>query len=371
MQVRCVHLKHFKKFRDQRFDLTDPETGLARPLIVLVGENGNGKSTVLQAIAATLGTATGRLPCPADLDWPGFELALVGNAWGPPSEATVGVGFSDEEVKATEEYFEKVPGLLGRPGVTPPFGASQVELTFHEGHIEAGHAGYYSQFRGREYAKQVVKLVEDGHKVFEKVGAVFWYTEHRTSTSLTPEIVSPANRDRPNSEPGVDHGEYLHFNEDLLRRRLADLMQFHERVERGYQLRPGQRDLFADLQRAYTTVFPGRRFEGAVPRSDIDEVLNEPWFFLHDGHHQYEISEMSGGERAIFPLLFDFANWQINNSVVLIDEIELHLHPPLQQALVRALPALGRNNQFIITTHSDWVAENVPPDCVRRMGDAG
>jgi predicted ATP-dependent endonuclease of OLD family len=38
-----------------------------------------------------------------------------------------------------------------------------------------------------------------------------------------------------------------------------------------------------------------------------------------------------------------------------VDEMELHLHPPLQQALVRALPKLGRNNQFIITTHSDDV----------------
>jgi predicted ATP-dependent endonuclease of OLD family len=51
----------------------------------------------------------------------------------------------------------------------------------------------------------------------------------------------------------------------------------------------------------------------------------------------------------------DFANLRINNSIVIIDEIELHLHPPLQQAFFRALPNLGKNNQFIITTHSDYV----------------
>ena len=34
----------------------------------------------------------------------------------------------------------------------------------------------------------------------------------------------------------------------------------------------------------------------------------------------------------------DFANWNIHNSVILIDEIELHLHPPMQQALLRTLP---------------------------------
>lgn len=55
-------------------------------------------------------------------------------------------------------------------------------------------------------------------------------------------------------------------------------------------------------------------------------------------------------------MLIDFATWEIHNSIILIDEIELHLHPPLQQAMVRALPKLGTNNQFIITTHSDDVA---------------
>jgi predicted ATP-dependent endonuclease of OLD family len=65
---------------------------------------------------------------------------------------------------------------------------------------------------------------------------------------------------------------------------------------------------------------------------------------------------MSAGERAIFPILLDFANRNINNSIIIIDEVELHLHPPLQQALIRSLPTWGVNNQFFITTHSDSVA---------------
>ena len=65
---------------------------------------------------------------------------------------------------------------------------------------------------------------------------------------------------------------------------------------------------------------------------------------------------MSAGERSIFPILMDFARWNINNSIIIIDEVELHLHPPLQQALIKALPKLGKNNQFIITSHSNSVA---------------
>lgn len=76
---------------------------------------------------------------------------------------------------------------------------------------------------------------------------------------------------------------------------------------------------------------------------------------------------MSGGERATFPMLMDFASWNIHNSVILIDEIELHLHPPMQQALLRALPKLGKNNQFIITTHSDYIEQLVPEAYIVRL----
>ncbi|HET6884213.1 MAG TPA: AAA family ATPase [Pirellulales bacterium] len=359
MHVNSIRLRYFKQFRDRTLDFTDSETGLARPLIVLVGNNGSGKSSILQAIAAALGTATQRIRKPQDLHWPGFDLHLAGAAWSLPLEVSLRIGFSQAELAATVEYFDRVPGLSEQPSAIRPSEDSQVTLTLSEGKVRAGRGEQYFQFRGREYAKQILKLVEDGHRVFERVGTVFWYTEHRTSTSLTADLLSG-----PDKEDGGANG-HLHFDENLLRRRLADLMEFHSRIDRGeYQLRPGQRDLFADLERRYGAVFPTRRFEGSVPRSEVDEVLREPWFFLYDGHHQYEISEMSGGERAIFPILFDFANWQIHNSVVLIDELELHLHPPLQQALLRALPNLGSNNQFIITSHSDWIATIVPPECV-------
>lgn len=105
------------------------------------------------------------------------------------------------------------------------------------------------------------------------------------------------------------------------------------------------------------------------PRTDIDDIMKEPWFYFTDGDRQYELAELSGGERAVFPLIVDFANWNLNNSVILIDEIELHLHPPMQQALVRALRRLGNNNQFIITTHSDAVVDILPEASILRVRD--
>ncbi|PKO23303.1 MAG: hypothetical protein CVU38_04635 [Chloroflexi bacterium HGW-Chloroflexi-1] len=51
----------------------------------------------------------------------------------------------------------------------------------------------------------------------------------------------------------------------------------------------------------------------------------------------------------------------------MIDELELHLHPPLQQGLLKALRSLGKDNQFIVTTHSDAVEAIVSPESIRRL----
>lgn len=208
------------------------------------------------------------------------------------------------------------------------------------------------QFKGREYAKQLLR--SEGFHVFEQVGTVLWYTEQRTSTSLTTE--------NPDGK--------IEITDDILRNRLSKLRLFHEDIVTGkpWQRSPGDKDVYAaEIEQTYKAIFPERSFEGPVPREEIDDILSEPWFYLYDGRNQHEISEMSGGERATFAILMDFANWNIHNSVILIDEIELHLHPPMQQALLRALPKLGKNNQFIITTHSDYVEQLVPEASIYRI----
>ena len=107
MKVQRLQLENFKRFHRQTFDFRDRETGLAKDLIVLVGQNGSGKSSVLQAIAAVLGAATGRLSAPGELDWPGFDLALANKAWARPASVEIEVEFSPSEVEATRALFAR------------------------------------------------------------------------------------------------------------------------------------------------------------------------------------------------------------------------------------------------------------------------
>jgi len=354
VRIQSVRLRHFKQFDDRTFDFTDPITGAPRDLVVLVGPNGAGKSTVLQSIAATLGTATGRLRRPSDLEvWPGFDLALAGRNWADDPLVEVDVAFGAAELAAIHDLHARLDPVRYpvAPGQSP-----RAQLRLADGRVRASALEEYFQFRGRRYARRLKKSHPKGYGVFEDVGTVFWYTEQRTANSLTPDL-------------GLDEDgqpQRLEFSLDQLRQTLANLENWHYR-HKGQALLPGQRDIFGTLGRLYGEVFPGRTLDGSEPRSEPGEVLQAPYFFLSDGARRYELGEMSGAERAVFPLLFDVANWSINRSVVIIDELELHLHPPLQQALLRALPKLGTGNQFIISTHAEAIADLVPESSIVRL----
>jgi len=60
-------------------------------------------------------------------------------------------------------------------------------------------------------------------------------------------------------------------------------------------------------------------------------------------------------------------------SLVLIDEPECHLHPPLLSAFIRALNDLlvNRNGVGIIATHSPVVLQEVPSSCVWKLSRSG
>jgi hypothetical protein len=54
-------------------------------------------------------------------------------------------------------------------------------------------------------------------------------------------------------------------------------------------------------------------------------------------------------------------------AVVIIDEIELHLHPGLQRTILPTLRRVFPNTQFIVTTHSPQVLSSVHARSVRLL----
>ena len=340
MRINSLRLRNYKKFVSGRqFEFNDN-------LTIIIGNNGSGKTSVLQAIVALIGTATQELRSPSSLIWGGFKYDLLQSGrMAPIIEATV--HFDQQELQETVRLFDQLKE--SRQLTTAPSKRSEVrlKLDYTEDRVIANTASQLFQFSGYGYAKQLQSLNRT-ENYFESVGSIFWYTEKRDNHSFKKIFTE-----------GED-------SEVTLRKYLNSRYSFHQRlITNG--ISDDSRDTYAELAYLYNKVFPNRHLDGPSPRINPAEAFEPDWFFLSDGQSQYEIAEMSAGERAIFPLLIDFANYRINNSIIIIDEIELHLHPPLQQAFFRALPHLGRNNQFIITTHSDYIATIADPETIIRL----
>ncbi len=83
--------------------------------------------------------------------------------------------------------------------------------------------------------------------------------------------------------------------------------------------------------------------------------------------------ELSSGHKVILLIVARLIELVEEKTLVIMDEPEEHLHPPLVSALIRALSCLltYRNGVGIIATHSPVIVQEVPKECVwilRRNG---
>lgn len=81
------------------------------------------------------------------------------------------------------------------------------------------------------------------------------------------------------------------------------------------------------------------------------------------------ITRMSSGHTVVLLITTKLVERVEEKTLVLIDEPESHLHPPLLSAFVRALSELlyDRNGVAIIATHSPVVLQEIPKSCVWKV----
>jgi predicted ATP-binding protein involved in virulence len=100
----------------------------------------------------------------------------------------------------------------------------------------------------------------------------------------------------------------------------------------------------------------------------------------HEAHGTLRLRDLSDGIRGMIALVGDiayratrlnphlqFSAARESPGIILIDEIDLHLHPEWQQGVVNDLAKTFPNMQFIVTTHSPDVVSSVSRECVRRL----
>jgi predicted ATP-binding protein involved in virulence len=92
-----------------------------------------------------------------------------------------------------------------------------------------------------------------------------------------------------------------------------------------------------------------------------------------------DLGQLSDGERGILIILIDLARRlaQANpglqaptcdgQAIVLIDELDLHMHPQWQREIVSRLTETFPSCQFIATTHSPTVISEAQPEWIRLL----
>ena len=96
-----------------------------------------------------------------------------------------------------------------------------------------------------------------------------------------------------------------------------------------------------------------------VKIEDISQDGRNIPIFKNSAGEKFDINELSSGEKQLFLRTLAIKMLNPENSIILIDEPELSLHPKWQQRIVDVYRKVGKNNQIIIATHSPHILGSV------------
>ena len=98
--------------------------------------------------------------------------------------------------------------------------------------------------------------------------------------------------------------------------------------------------------------------------------IGEQAMIAKENGREISINQLSDGAKILFASIGDLARRLamanpmgndplLGNGIVLIDELELHLHPKWQREIIRKLPKVFPNIQFVVSTHSPQIISEV------------
>lgn len=368
MKIARAVIENFKHIKELELDFTD-SLGRVRDTSLFIGPNASGKTTVLDALATSIGIGT-------ELSYgrPSFVLSpRIVTKGSLYAKVTCQVRFTAEEIATTQELSEiRKQGSEGIKGLSPmPWprvpDIEEVELTWTYpdpnnrsslGFTRTDPKSAWTLFKARVEVARLLATRRIDWSWFERVGAVFTFDQQRAGMEHTiPREVwdiiqgksvasDTAERDRRTSDPKTI----------LLNLAVQSLLP----QASGLQ----QLDLFKLVQDRYAQVCKPHRIVGAVR----DEV-GTPDLVFNDGAYDYRYDGLSSGEQMVLLFLIRIVSQHIHRSIVLVDEIELHQHPIWQRKLLHLLPQMGIGNQIIATTHSPYLRDVMQPEAVVELGE--
>lgn len=376
MKVEDVRLLNFRgiKSLDLKFDLA---------FTVIAGENGAGKSSVLYALSVILShalkkTATEKIQEKklniSDINYRSRESNI---------SSVLQIGDSTIDVSISKSIPDKLDGILQRE-----LNESMQKLRALEGVRSKGVSKLRSILEKdiREIRKELNK-VSTSRPVdiatitslssslnLNETETLFRQIRMRPQPPLavyysTKRFFNDGFRTLPITSPSTKYRAYAHALEDS-DICLKDFAHWFRYITRDcYDLK-----LVQSLEETTSHFIPG--FSHLEVTSEIP-----PRLIARKGEDSLSLTQLSDGERGLIAVVFDLtrrlalANPNLarptleGEAVVLIDEIDLHLHPTWQRQIVHQLQEAFPRCQFIVTTHSPQVIGEVKANQVRLLSE--
>jgi predicted ATP-binding protein involved in virulence len=373
MKLSKIEITNFRCFESFALEL--------RPDInVIVGVNGAGKTTILDAVATALYdvVAANGGGGKRQRGWQNTALQ-PSDIHITPGAASAVVGRKDfVQFKATAKDFYEVPGFPNKTSKGEP---AFLEWTDHIKYLPpAGFSYDTSQSRNLSSIYQYFEALWQEVRKSDSAAlipfpVVAYYRASRRLTNM-PKLGNVFELELAR-KGAFDHA--LNAGADF--RGMCQWLYLRENAELREKVQ-GQKDRdfeYPDLRAARHALLKTLEGVKRVFFDDNPPSLKVAFRRGGNGDEVLELSQLSDGYRNLLALVLDFArrlaqahpNWSNPleaPGILLIDEIELHLHPKWQQTVVPNLRAAFPNTQIIIATHSPEVLTTVRRENIHLLG---
>lgn len=370
MRIKHLKIENFHCFKDAEFDFADQTT-------VFIGKNGTGKSSLIKALCNALS----------------FIFNKSNNSWGFSSLANevsdLGVG----KINVREIYHnDRIADYVSIQG------SAYMYPTDENKHQHDNFAITWD-FRRNSYERATIQssLYKDAYIKFrnhikqtDRYPLLVFYSDRypHINTNLGPNAKAMLNED---DEISRTWG-YYHWNEfssctEIWQKRFIRISNQLMRIDRSLidTVDDGARDKLLKQKKSiineieyvtgYLKSFSDNNIEGLsdcngdfkISSIGVDGATEFYIKFTFADGIQRTWDELPAGLERLFSIVFDMAYrcYILNkgksspNGLALIDEVDLHLHPSLQQDVLLRLTQTFPEVQFIVTTHSPLVITNL------------
>lgn len=330
-RLRELRVENYRCFEELNFPLEEDST-------VLFAENGGGKTALLTALAMGLAVFQKGSPKALKLD-----------------------ARRDPRMRTLDEKGPREP----EGPCTVTWGASVGETES----IEWSTTVQPASGRTTKRHKPILEAIEKVRVPGDRWPLFAWYGVDRMTRGRGRQRPGERTRDRweaysSSLDPNLDDGPLLQWLQDemlgdVARNRQGEPERFFDKavMEATVRATPGVANAWYDPVE-----------QSPVVRFDDGHVA--PWSELSDGYHVFIGLVADIARRAVMLNEIDGADAPARmEGVVLIDELDLHLHPRWQRVALPSLQSAFPRLQFIVTTHSPQVLSSAENRQVRRLFD--